>query len=248
MSEQPNKTKRIEDYLGHQLKGQELDAFKEQLATDPGFKAEVNQQSNLQKGIEAYGERALKHKLEAIHKDAFPQKSGASFSLPRWIAVAASLLIVALMTWWWMMAPPGETDLFEAYYAPYPIPFASRNNETDRIILQAGTYYKADAFEKAQPLFEQIQKTNPANANVALAVGICYLETQNIPLAQSAFLQIINSPEQDIYHNLAQWYLALTFLKENRMEEAKKWLQPLVDNPSADKHSEAQSLLNAIQQ
>lgn len=247
MDDSNDKTKLIDGYLNDQLPEEDAKNVEELLKKDPLFKAEYDLQSHLQRGIEAFGEKNLKDKLENIHQEVFSKQGNVVLSRIKWLSVAAAILISTVLGWWWYTSSStSPTKLYEAYYNAYPISFSARNGETDQPLLEAGVFYQQGEFAKALPILEQIQRQLPNDGQVVLALAICHLENQQITAAQSVLLQVINNPELDTFHDLASWYLALSHLKTGQSEEAKQWLIPLVKDTAADKHQSASDLLKAL--
>ncbi len=242
MEEKIDKVKRIVDYLDNNLEGQSLEEFENQMATDLELQKEVKTYSRLRDGVIAYGELTLKEELEVIHQNTFAEKHHQVKRLRRWGAIAASILFVIAFAWWWN-STQNKANLFEKYYAIYTIPVNSRGTTSEVKLLAANELYQQGNYKEAVSLFEEIE--NP-DGRVILASGICYLELNQLETAQALFTNLINSPDQDIYQNLAQWYLALAYLKQEDTTNAQKWLETLGGNTSADKHEEAQQILKEL--
>lgn len=243
MEEKTDKVKQIIDYLDDKLEGQSLEEFENQIENDLDLQKEVQDYNSLKDGVIAYGEMTLKEELEVIHQRTFPDSYSRFSSLRRWGPIAASILFLIALAWWWN-SNQKEPDLFKEYYAVYTIPASSRSTASELKLLAANELYQRGSYKEAISLFEEIDKPD---GRVSLALGICHLELDQFETAQSLFTDLINSPDQDIYQNLAQWYLALSYLKQEQPGNAEKWLEILANNVSADKHEEAKQILQELE-
>ena len=67
------------------------------------------------------------------------------------------------------------------------------------------------------------------------------METGNLNGALKSFDEVLASGDFT-FENDAQWYKALTYLKQGDAEKAKQALQPLISDQEADYHEEALAL------
>lgn len=239
MEEEIDKVKQIVDYLDNKLEGQALRKFENRIANDLDLQIEVQSYSRLRDGVIAYGELTLKKELEAIHQRTVTNNTNRFKSIRFWGSIAASVLFLIAFAWW-RNFNQNQRNLFEEYYVTYTIPVSSRSTLSEVKLLAANEFYLTGNYERAVSLFEEIEAPD---GRVMLALGICYIELNQLEAAQAQFTSLINAPNQDIFQNLAQWYLALSFLKQDDTASAKKWLETLSNNPSADKHEEALQIL-----
>ena len=112
-------------------------------------------------------------------------------------------------------------------------------------MLQAGNYYSTKDYQSSIPLLKNILKDQPNNSDVELALANSYLATGSIEEAISHCKNVINRKD-DLYVDQARWYLALSYIKQNKISESKTILQKLVSDVNADFHQEAKTLLNKI--
>ncbi|GGX15720.1 tetratricopeptide repeat protein [Aquimarina muelleri] len=89
------------------------------------------------------------------------------------------------------------------------------------------------------------QNATQSNPQVLLYIGVTQLELNQNEAAIKSFEKLLGSDTLDA--SKAYWYLSLTYLKINKVEEAKTQLQILSKNPQNYKYKEAKELLNRLQ-
>jgi len=83
--------------------------------------------------------------------------------------------------------------------------------------------YRAENYEVAITKFNSFLKDNPNNKEALLAKGCALLKLNKTDLAIQTFQQINNS-------KTANWYLALSYLKNDEVTKAQPILEGLLDN------------------
>ena len=90
------------------------------------------------------------------------------------------------------------------------------------------------------PVFLELLKEEPDNAEVQLAIGICQLELEQFENASQTFTSV-NNP---LYKDQAQWYMAMTFLKQSDLTSARTILE-LIEKGDFN-YEKAQDLLSSF--
>ena len=135
-------------------------------------------------------------------------------------------------------------------YLQQPIALISRilvtgDLNTTKDYLQAVTSYEAKNYTTAIPLLENILKVAPQNSEVELILGDCLLSINKTEEAIEHFNALV--AKTSLYNDPAQWFLALSYLRQNRIEACQKALQTLIQTPQADYYKEAKALLLKIE-
>ncbi len=248
----------IDQYLSKQLKGETLDAFNKKMSQDEVFKKEIETQAFIHRGVNKFGEDEMRAKLKKIRAEVLQDKSSEQKKesaakvvslgqkkktrpILRWsmaaaiaLAIGASVYIVATNQ------TMSSQDLYANYYQPYAEDISVRNATAEDIANQASQFYKNKNYESALPLFLKILETEPDNAEVQIATGICQLELGRFEKANQTFSAVVNP----LFKEQAQWYLGMNFLKRSDMENAKTILEGIKEGDF--KYEKAQEILNKL--
>ncbi|MEP0987533.1 tetratricopeptide repeat protein [Ekhidna sp.] len=164
--------------------------------------------------------QAFKTKLDAVIK----QKKRR-----QWIYLKIAASIVLILSLGFLIININDeldqNDLFQAYYKPYDgysVPRGGNDLWSDGILL-----YENRAFADAIELFNQAIIENPNDSKLMLILGSCYLSTNQVKQAEQILMKIEDSNELIVSNK--KWYLALTYLKQNKIDRSKKLLVELVE-------------------
>lgn len=189
-------------------------------------------------------EKLLKENLEyQIQFDKFREEStrGSVFenqpiqsksnisSIKTWgitVGIAIVIVVVGLLLIRSLSMPPGE-KLFLKYYEPKPVPDSVINSE-NQMLNEAISNFRNKEYQEAQSLFEKL-KDEDESGFAQFYLGLCQLEL-NRPEKAIPTLSLV-SQKSDYYFD-ATWYGAMSFLKMNKLEEAKKLLMISDANPN----------------
>lgn len=247
-----NYINQIDDYILGKLSPKEEEDFRQQLLIDSNLAQEVKKRELMRDGLEALGNQKMKERIKAVRtemldneKNSSPPKNRNGI-IPLWIMAAAAIFILGFVGWQFLS--PTEIDIEDVFaksYQPYIEDFGSRGTNTAKEYLQAGAYYNEKNYSAAIPLLRNILKTEPQNSEVELVLGDCLLSTNKTKEAMVHFNSILER-KTNLYNDPAQWFLALSYLKQNKIEACKKALENLTKNAKADYHQEAKELFSKL--
>ncbi len=239
----------IDRYLLNLLTPKEKEAFEAQLKTNKILAREVTQHRELLEDIEEIGRIELKSKLKEIHKDFYPysEKPKTKFrKLLFRVAVAAVFLGVLSIGWWWLQQVPTNTELFSQNFEPFELSLNQRS-EGDIIFSKIEDLYFQGKYKQAIPLFEDaLNGSNLQSSQVLLGLGISYLQTEQPKKAIIQFDSILVSKDFN-FEDEAQWYLGLSYLKLNDIDNAKFHLNLLASDSKRDHYEAAKKLISQFQ-
>ncbi len=152
------------------------------------------------------------------------------------IAAGLALLLVGFLGF--QYATLSGDDLYAERATTYQMS-ASRSSETptDSPEEQLEKSYRAQRFSEATAAYEQIE--NPSITVMFLA-GNAYLKQDKTVQAIGAFREIVRingSQGVNRFEEDAQYYLALSYLKADRTDEALPLLEKINDNPQHSYHA-----------
>lgn len=242
----------IEQYLNKQLSGATLEAFEAKLNSDADFKKEVGTQAFLHRGVNKFGEDEMRAKLKKIRAEVLKPEAPKTKVVPlvkknktrlilRWsMAAAIALAIGASIYLVSTYQNVSSMDLYASYYQPYAEEINVRNADATSLANQASQLYKDKKYELALPLFMDILKTEPDNAEIQIVTGICQLELNRFENANQTFSNVSNP----LFKDQARWYLAMNFLKQSDMDNAKTVLESIEQRDY--NYAKAQKILNRL--
>jgi cytochrome c-type biogenesis protein CcmH/NrfG len=243
--EDPKNSIPIDEYLLGHLDPEAAQKVETEISANPDLQEQLDMEKEFVKGFTLVGQEQLRKRLDNIEKELDMESDKASHSknsIAYYLAVAASIAAIVLFAYLLLSRGPDTEKVFANFYEPYPVSFSTRAGDTDEQLLEIGKLYENQQYEAAIPKLAALLKERPEDGQLHLALGISYLEIDDLEAAQNVF-QNIRAEGIQLYNDLAVWYLALALIKADELDKARMWLQVLADNPEADRRVEAQELL-----
>lgn len=192
--------------------------------------------------LRAEKRKAFSATLERVGADYFqtadvkPLRGRLSWA--RWAAVAAGLALL-LGVWWWMSQQHLPT--YEQYADHAPLSLTVRG-AADQAKFDAEAAFSRQDYAGALPALEQIVQAEPENLIAKFYQGICLLETNQGAKARDIWAPI--AAGASALKSEAQWYIALSYLKEKNLSACQTALQAIT--PDAERFPDAQRLLKTL--
>lgn len=189
-------------------------------------------------------ERAdFKLSLEKASAQYFDKETAAKkevkvirFKPMRYLVAACVVMLFGTIFWFQMQ---------EATYSDYSfkgsIEFVERGGVEDAFA-KAEKAFNNGAYEDAIVHFDTILENDPLNAQVLYYKGIALVEVDEYAKAEKVFQNLIQG--NSLFKNKAHWYLALSLLKQDRIQDCKILLQMIPE--SAEDYERAQDLLKKL--
>ena len=241
----------IEDYLLGRLSQEEQAAFEKELATNQILQDEVSFRRLTIHGVKQSGKDEMRDRLKKIHKE-YERKNDNQINTkinqiwPKWIGIAASVLLLITAGIFFLDKNEFNSQVaFNEYYEAVPLRLATRDSKTEKTILQLSELYNNKEYKKALPYFQNMLDIDSQNTRMRLGAGICHLELNQLNSARAQFLDIIKAKDFRLQHQ-ANWYMALTYLKEGNLVEVKKYLTPIMNDSKADHHEDAIEIMEQL--
>ncbi len=244
----------ITDYLNGTLTGNDLRDFEAKLQADTAFAEVVNIYREIETSMAAKYQHStqnaeLKSTLDTLNQKYFnstaatqatdkPSKGKvANMRIKGFVIAAVSAAAILLLMW---LSPWQQENLFDQYYQPTALNLTERGTSND--LTTAEQAYEAQDYTTALPAFEQHLASHPEATNIHIALGNCQLNTGQMEQAVATFQQIADGGS--IYASEADWYLAMTYLKLEKVEQAKVVFEKIPEG--ADHYEAARKLLRKL--
>jgi tetratricopeptide (TPR) repeat protein len=220
----------IEKYLMDKLTGSERKTFEKKMKDDPSLQDRVDHYRSLLEGIELGFNRELKSLLQEEEiriRDLKSKEKSKTRRLYYTLGIAASITLLIIMVFTTKDQLPDNETLFITYYQPYPnieSPVSRSENNKENPY----AFYENENYSEALDLFAQLNDKNPSDPAPVFYSGICNLELNNTERAIS-FFKSIQKYNDNKYTRPANWYLALSYVKNNNKRDALAILEMLAD-------------------
>jgi len=259
MNESIHDIQLIEKFLEGKMTGKEKEEFENRLKQDQSLNAMMTDMNLLVEGIKMSAAQTSKEEksdrlkffaeINDIEKHSFEITTPAATIVPMyrepWVLSAAAgiILLVSLTAYFMREQTPLNEKLYTAYFEPFDSPGSglTRGNNGVTIKTEAYEAYDNGNYKGAAQLFEQIVKEKE-DAIAQLCLGNSYLELNDFTKAEKIFTDMLVKHSELITQ--VKWYLALTYLKENKMEHAKATLWEI--SKSSTYGEKARKLLKAL--
>lgn len=179
-----------------------------------------------------------------IRRDTGLEKDGAGWKT--YFSIAAVFVAALVTTFFFLREEPNEA-LFTQYYEPYPSTVPIVREESDKTPLElAMAQYELGQYDEARRALKNIVATDPGNQTAVFFTGSSELAVGQPEAAIVYFEKILEAPDS-LLKNPAEWYLALAYIRLNRLERAAVVLERIVDGQGFYKQR-AQAILEELKE
>jgi hypothetical protein len=247
MIKKPLRSQNIEQYrLGSMSESERL-KFEQDLKDNPRLSHEFQLDIEIEESLKQYDIIDLRRKLfRAMNEEKVQVQVPAIKAYhSKWYLVAASITFLVLFGGALRLMNPvqyNNNTLFEMYYSSENAHNLTRSagNSND----EAMAKYRDRDFRNALVLFNEILDKDPSNIYIRYYTGLASIETNQNEKAINEFKFIIDQ-KNNLFIENAQWYLALSYLKNNQVKDAKSLLLQ-INNSSNPHNKEASQILKRI--
>lgn len=233
---------RFENYLANELSAEEKKLFEEQLENDVQFNNSFQLYKETTQFLEhTFSKETLdfKENIKSISNQHFEEtqesKSKVIAFKPWYYAVAASVVVV--MGTWFLM----QNDASYSEYNQHDTALFMERSVGDANLKEAQEAFNAKDYKKAVTAFDKISDFRDPELQFFYAISL--IETNNYTKAQLFLDQLREG--NSVYQHKAAWYLALSYLKQDKKEECKATLKEIPSD--AEDFDKAQELLNDLE-
>jgi tetratricopeptide (TPR) repeat protein len=228
----------IENYLSGEMEAAEHEAFRAKLSDDPLLREKLKEVQLTTTGIREAG---LTEKIKEWNQEA--DRTKITFIPERklktmWLA-AASIILVAVTAFFWFNKETQGEKLYAQYYEADP-GLATAMSVSDNYDFNRGMIdYKTGKYTEAINAWRPLLANQPGNDTLHYFTGLSFLALNESDSAVHHLQQTIAAERSNLL-NEARWYLALAFLKKDKIKEA----EPLIRQST---HPQKEKLLSELE-
>ncbi|MFA5817497.1 MAG: hypothetical protein WC865_17985 [Bacteroidales bacterium] len=147
--------------------------------------------------------------------------------------VAALILVILLVPWSGLKTYSSLENLYEQYYEAFRFASDYRDGSevSNKLYQHAISAYRNQLWEEAEILADSLSALDPTNPDYLLLNGLSKQACGKYDEAVKQYLAII--PDGGSYAQNARWYLALTYLKQDKVKECRWQLDTLKKQSSS---------------
>ena len=242
----------IEKYFEYSLTPKEQVEFNDQLQNNEEFKKEFLFQKDLKKAISLNQREELKLDLQQFEKE-FQEKSNKGFLFNKWLIAASVALLIGFGFWFAKDTYyPSNEQLFAQNFKPYrnivqPI---VRGENPKTIEHSAFVAYENKDYHKAINLFNSVNNPNEPYIQFYKAMSLLSLNKTDdaIQILLPVAVEKRSSSSSKNFSEMANWYLALAYLKNGNSEKALSQFLVVANHPSYTfKKEEAKKIIEYLE-
>lgn len=236
---------KIEKYIQGKLTTDQLLAFEKELAADSQLASLLADHRKSEIAIKAAARQQLREASQTAY-DNLSKLQHQRVLMMRRLAIAASFTLLLAAGFWWLNSGAGKNtpeELFAQYFEMPAAPSVRNGNEqTNTKWQRAVDFYAKQEFQSAIPLFQELLLDGSFDQKESVKLLLAAsLISENQPTEALEIIDEINTDSS--FKEDAEWYRALAFMKDNKIEEAKKALENIANKKHHFKKSEATLML-----
>jgi predicted Zn-dependent protease len=170
-------------------------------------------------GEKAENKKEYINAQQAKRKAKKPRPKINPFSITRNIKLsfaAAALMVISFMILPKLFAPKQDMQsLFASNYEPEKLSL-ERGGNMDSVYTIA-TLFNAKKYNETTPILNSYITAHPTDYRLKLVLAMCELEQNNFANTELILQNVI--ADNNTYKEKAQWYLAMTYLKQNKKDK-----------------------------
>ncbi len=241
----------IDKYFANSLTPKEQNSFNDLLQNNEEFKKEFQFHKDLKKVIDINRSEELKQDLQQFEKE-YQEKSTTKFLFNKWLIAASITLLIGFGLWFVKDTYfPSNEQLYTRNFEPYRniVQPVVRGESPKTIEYSAFVAYENKDYHKAINLFNSVP--NPNKPHIQFYKAMCLLSLDNTDDAIQSLLPVAVNENTDSssknFTEMANWYLALAYLKSGNTEKALSQFSIVANHPTYTfKKEEAKKIIELI--
>lgn len=211
----------IDRFLLEQLEQDELQQFHDRMEQDLGFRTLVLEQRQQKEAVEEYN---IRKSIDSFHEEISQEKK-LKRALPKWWAIAASILLLIGISLWTVINNENSAGkIYAKNFKPDPGLPTTMGQTSDYEFYTGMVSYKQKKYSEAIAQWEPLYSAAPQNDTFTYFLGVAHLADGDTEKAEK-YLELSSDKKDGVFKEETDYYLALTYLKENKIKEAIKVLK-----------------------
>ncbi|UII22598.1 tetratricopeptide repeat protein [Fulvivirga ligni] len=237
-----NYNDQIDQYLRGELSSEDESAFLAEVNSSAELKSELELAQDIQKGIELDALYSAKSLLAAEEVKLKKPEAPSSSSNNWWWKAAASLVLICSVLYFFLGQSADMQELYSQSYSPYPNIVNPVNRSSSDQPKDWPEAYEAKKYAQVINVLDEKLKADPDSD-----VYLFYLAQSHLALgsADEAITHLEKIKSDSKFYEPAQWYVALSYLKQDNSDKAEEKLNQIKDSDSAYA-MRAEKLLNSL--
>ena len=232
-------------YLNGEMSGEELAEFEAKMQGDASMREEVA----FSKTLFQHANEIDPRDLETISQgaNAYFEERALEAKRPRrrWVmGIAAGIALLCVVGYLLWPSSKSTDSIFQEAFSPMENLISSMGAAAD------GMYaYDQGDFSTAAEKLAQVPTQDEMYNGMQVYLGISLLGSgQAKEAAEVLERHLASTSGQPLFEKDAQWYLALAWLKMSDVEQAKKHLQGIAEDPTHPRQSAAADILQQLKE
>ena len=217
----------IDQKIEGKLSPNEEQRFEARLKQDPEFAEAYRIQRSAIRALRFHHDQQLRQEVRQMYTRSKQQRRQRTV---RWWSYAAAAVIVGLggLFAYHYIGRSTTKQVYATYYTPYPALRATREaTPTEAQPYETGMrLYGEERYAAAIPSLKQLLAIDSLRDRTYLLLGNSYLHTNQPTEARRAFAAVAASDDA-LLRQQGQWYLALSYLKQDSFDQARPILEKL---------------------
>jgi len=224
----------IERYISGEMDQVEKAWFEKEMEYNDTLKKEIALRRKTDEMLFRHDVMDLRAKLSGIEKTRKEKEIARRTILRQAAILACFVLLGSMLLYMNRNLSPGA--VYEKNFTVYSAGVTARNSGTSfnaatEVYNKGLTFYNNGKYREAAGVLREYLKTKPDHMEACLVYGVASMKTCDFTEAVKSFSTIIDNGN-NLYIDNARWYLALTYIKTNDIESAKKELLLIRDSNS----------------
>ena len=233
MERTPELFEQIEGYLTNTLPQDEYTSFEDRMRGDQELRIEVEKHKQLHNALSNADVLDFRQKLMDIsaaikaeqkeEQQEDVKKKNLNFS--SFYKMAASVVVILGVgggLWYAIYSNQHAQDLYASYYQPFPAEDTTRGDDA-KDLNKVMSYYTHKIYDSVVYTIDKYPKLKEHQL-LQVYLGNSYLNLDKEDKALATF-KAINKGK---YAEISEWYLALTYLKSNKIKDTKAVLNDII--------------------
>lgn len=220
----------IEEYLEGRLSTEDKEAFEASLSVDKSLQEEVNLYKEMHQFVQKETDiDASVKNLSEVHNE-FTQGSSPDKIHSNWTKffILLTILLFTSLIFYFSTKdkePEKPEIIYAALFDPQPISLASRGAEDNLAIIEIAQFYNHKKYKEAITNIQKLDVSIDDLPRLQYINGVSQLAENSLEDSRSILTALKN--DYSIYTDDANWYIGLSYLKEENSRAAVEYFKML---------------------